>query len=102
MSSGHPEDLPPPLVEKEPPTDLRLYAPFPKGWSIHIQGDGPREYCHFKTPGEDYFHLLVPGEVYLAYNDVKYCFNCAFRFGHITNDRLFWQNSPRRNRDPAL
>ena len=71
--------------------DLRIYVPRPEGWEIHIMTGGDREYCYLKHPGEDYFHLIVPGEVYLQRGEEKYCLNCARRIHVVTTDRLFWQ-----------
>lgn len=102
MEPGHPAEPAPPLVLKHVAADMRLYVPWPRSWQVHIQDDGPREYCHFKAPGQDWFHLLLPGEIYLQYGDARFCLNCAMRFGHITDDRLYWQNGVRRNRDPLV
>jgi len=100
MESGPPPELPPPLVLRDVPRDLRMYVPYPDGWSAHIKADGVREYCCFRTPGEDFFHLLLNGEIFLQYGETKYCLNCATRYAHITDDRLFWQRGVRRQRDP--
>lgn len=102
MDPDHPADLPQPLELRDVPEDRRLYVPYPDGWTVHIKTDGFREYCHFKAPGEDYFHLLLQGEIHLQYNDAKFCLNCASRYAHVTDDRLFWQNGVRRHRDPLV
>lgn len=102
MTEGHPEELPEPFELQDIPHDLRQYLPYPKSWEAHIMDNRPREYCHFKAPGEDYFHLLLPGEVYLQYGHAKFCLNCARRFGHTTGDRLHWQRGPRRKTDKPL
>lgn len=73
--------------------DRRLYLPLPEGWSVHIQRDGVREYCHEKAPGEEHFHLIVMGEIYLQRGDTKLCINCALRLGVLTLDRRFWIKS---------
>lgn len=98
--TSQPPELPTPLVLKDVPQDLRLYVPYPQNWEVHIQDNGPREYCHYKTPGQDYFHLLLPGEIYVQFGTSKFCLNCAYRFGHLSDDRLHWQNGTRRNRHP--
>lgn len=95
MDDSHPPDLPRPLVLREVPGDMRLYVPRPEGWQAHVKDDGLREYCYFKAPGQDWFHLLMPGEIYLQYGEARFCLNCAMRYGHLTNDRLYWQNGPR-------
>jgi len=71
---------------------LRLYVPQPEGWEVRIMASGDKQYCYLKHPGEEYFHRIVPGEVYLQRGDEKYCLNCARRIHVITTDRLFWQH----------
>ena len=93
-------ELPEPLQLREVARDLRLYVPFPKNWEPHIMDNGPREYCHYREPGIDYFHLLLPGEIYLQYGTVKYCLNCAYRYARITDDRLYWQRGVRQRPEP--
>lgn len=92
--------LPMPLQLRELTADLRLYVPHVTGWEARIMTNSPREYCHFKTPGQDFFHLLVPGEIYLQYGSVKFCLNCAYRLTRITDDRLYWQRGARSKSDP--
>jgi hypothetical protein len=71
--------------------DIRLYVPQHDGWTAHVKSDASREYCYLKHPGEDYFHLLTTGEIYLENNEEKFCLNCALAHGHITRNRLHWQ-----------
>ncbi len=80
----------PPLAQ-----DRRLYVPHSQSWHAGIQS-GVREYCCIRQPGEDWFHLLVNGEIYLQFGSDKMCLNCAFRQGNITDDRLYWQTGSRR------
>lgn len=101
MSDPSPE-LPPPLKMRDSPEELRVYVPYPENWNVRIKTDGIREYCHFKSPGEDYYHLLLQGEIFLEYGEVRYCLNCAHRHKIVTDDRLFWQNGVRRNREPLI
>ncbi|MFM9960949.1 MAG: glycoside hydrolase family 15 protein [Planctomycetaceae bacterium] len=70
--------------------DRRLYLPAADGWHMRIKS-GPREYCYFQSPGEDWFHGLVDGELFLQNGDEKLCLNCALRRGILTDNRLFWQ-----------
>ena len=74
-----------------PRDDMRLYVPDSEAHQVQIMRGGEREYCFAQNPGEDFFHLLVAGEVYVQYGDEKYCLNCAMRRGMITADRLYWQ-----------
>ncbi len=73
------------------PQDLRLYLPDQQAVQVRIQGGGERQYCYQKDPGKDYFHQIVPGEIYLETGDEKLCLNCALRRGVVTTDRLYWQ-----------
>ncbi|NOX53239.1 MAG: hypothetical protein GXP27_02140 [Planctomycetes bacterium] len=82
---------PDPQQPRSASDDLRIYIPRPQGWEIRIMTSGEREYCYLKHPGEDHFHLIVPGEVYMQHGEEKYCLNCARRINVVTTDRLFWQ-----------
>lgn len=75
----------------EPPEDVRLYVPRSEGWQAHVKRTWEKEFCYRKHPGEDFFHLLMAGEIYLQHGDEKYCLTCALRLGLITGDRLYWQ-----------
>ncbi len=72
--------------------DVRLYAADAREWDAQIKHDSSKIYCYQKNPGEDFFHLIVNGEIYVTHGDAKYCLRCALRDGVITTDRLFWQN----------
>ena len=74
-----------------PERDHRVYLPRPEGWKAHIKTSAEKEYCYFKNPGEDYFHLLVVGEIYLEHDGEFYCLTCAARRGVLTSNRLYWQ-----------
>lgn len=75
-----------------PLPDTRLYVPDNEDWDIHIKRDSERTYCYAKLPGEDWFHLLLTGEIYVSRQHEKYCLRCALRMGFLTEDRLFWQH----------
>lgn len=74
--------------------DRRLYLPKADGWVVRVQAGAP-DRCCLRNPGEDWFHLLVEGEVHLAQGTTKLCLNCAIRQGVVTDDRRFWQSSSR-------
>ena len=74
--------------------DYRLYAHQPENWTAHVKRTAEKEYCYLKTPGDEYFHLLVKGEIFLEHQGEKYCLNCAIRQGGITQNRMHWQRSP--------
>ncbi|MEZ6056444.1 MAG: hypothetical protein R3C01_07040 [Planctomycetaceae bacterium] len=79
-----------------PETDARLYVPESDRWRASIKTNSDREYCFSKKPGEEFFHLLMQGEIHLDNGDEKLCLNCAFLKGVLTTDRLFWQRSSSR------
>lgn len=81
------EDLP---LEEE---DSRLYVPHAESWTAHVKQSAEKEYCYIKSPGDEYFHLLMKGEIYLDHQGEKYCLNCAIRQGGVTRERLHWQRS---------
>lgn len=77
--------------------DRRLYFPNSEGWELRVKS-GAKDYCSRRNPDEEWFHLLVDGELFLQFADEKVCLNCAFRSGLLTDDRLFWQKGHRRQR----
>ena len=76
----------------DPIEDSRLYVPDNEDWGVHIKRDSEKIYCYSKHPGQDWFHLVLSGEIYLTRQHERYCLRCALRMGFITHDRLFWQH----------
>jgi len=60
----------------------RLYV-FEPGWRVSIKRDSSREFCHAMAPGQDYYHRLLDGELYLHHGDERLCLACATRRGVI-------------------
>lgn len=79
-------------IPSSPPSDRRLYLPVHQEWSIEVLSGAQKQYCYQQSPGEDHFHMIVPGEIYVQGGDIKLCLNCALRRGAVTENRLFWQN----------
>ena len=52
-----------------------------------------QEFCYQIAPGQDYYHRLLDGEIYLHKADEKLCLPCAARRGLLTYD-------PKILRDP--
>lgn len=73
------------------PADARLYVSASDDVKAIVKADWTREYCYDKRPNEDYFHLIVGGEIYLQRGHEKYCLECALKRGLATRDRLNWQ-----------
>ena len=76
----------------DPIPDTRLYVPDHEDWEVHIKRDSERYFCYSKHPGEDWFHLILNGEIYVSHQHEKYCLRCALRMGSLTEDRLLWQH----------
>ena len=81
-----------PATRIDPIPDTRLYVPDHEDWDVHIKRDSERYFCYSKHPGEDWFHLILNGEIYVSHQHEKYCLRCALRMGSLTEDRLFWQH----------
>jgi len=78
--------------------DIRIYVVDAQSWQARIKHDSDKIYCYQKNPGEEFFHLILNGEIYLTHGDEKYCLRCALRNEVVTSDRLFWQQrTPGRN-----
>jgi hypothetical protein len=76
----------------DPFPDPRLYIPDNHDWEIGIKRNSERYFCHSKNPGQDWFHLILGGEVFVSRQHERYCLRCALRLGFLTRDRLFWQH----------
>lgn len=90
------------VPEVDPVPDTRLYVPDHEDWQVHIKRDSERYYCYSKHPGEDWFHLLLNGEIYVARQHERYCLRCALRLGFLTEDRLFWQHRVKKKPNRVL
>jgi hypothetical protein len=71
--------------------DTRIYVPEHQGWTAAIKHGWTKEYCFLQNPGEDFYHLLVSGEIYLQRGTEKYCLSCSLRHGFATRERSYWQ-----------
>ncbi len=58
----------------------RMYLAEP-GWRIGVKAGSDREFCYMMTPGQDYYHRLLDGEIYLHRDEEKLCLACASRRG---------------------
>lgn len=80
------------LEDTQREIDERLYVPYSTGWSAHIKHSGGTERCFAQHPGQDYFHLLIAGEIYLENGGERFCLNCAIRRGIVNRNRMFWKH----------
>ena len=86
--------------EGEP--DERLYLTDATKTRVTAKTSGERAYCYYRFPGEEHFHLLMTGELYVAHGDQKICLQCALRLGYLTPNRLHWQTRQRRIKRPVV
>jgi hypothetical protein len=71
----------------------RLFLHEP-GWMVALKIGSEREFCYAMAPGQEYYHRLLDGEVYLHNNEERLCLACAERRGLLA-DR------PKGLRDPV-
>jgi len=76
-----------------PPAPHRLFLHEP-GWRVTLKVGSDREFCYAMAPGQDYYHRLLDGEVYLFNNEERLCLACAER-------RKLLSYKPRGLRDPV-
>lgn len=74
--------------------DARLYVPINDSDKIEVsvKTSSSKEYCFSKFPGQNHFHLLMHGEIYVTNGHDMFCLDCAIRHGFLTKDRLNWQH----------
>jgi hypothetical protein len=84
-----PQDPPPPPSQ---PQRLFLFEP---GWGVGLKVGNARAFCYMMAPGQDYYHRLLDGEIYLFRGDERLCLACAERRGLLSFE-------PRGLREPML
>jgi hypothetical protein len=72
------------------PRRLFLHEP---GWRIGHKLGSEREFCYTIAPGQDYYHRLYDGELFLTHGDQRVCLACAERRGLLSYE-------PRGLREP--
>lgn len=70
-------------TERKRPDAHRLFLHEP-GWRIALKLDSVREFCYATAPGQDYYHRLLDGEVYLHNIETRLCLACAERRGLLS------------------
>src|SRR4051812_37798550 len=61
----------------------RLFI-FEPGWRVSVKHGSHREFCYTMAPGQDYYHRLLDGELYVYHGDERLCLSCAARRGLIS------------------
>jgi hypothetical protein len=67
-------------------TNLPRLFLFDPGWRIERKAGSEREFCYMIAPGQDFYHRLLDGEIYLFRADEKICLPCAARRGLLAVD----------------
>ncbi|WP_435009711.1 hypothetical protein P12x_000959 [Tundrisphaera lichenicola] len=73
------------------PHRLFLHEP---GWRVAQKVGSEREFCYAMAPGQDYYHRLLDGEIYIFNNEERLCLACAER-------RQMLADKPKGLRDPV-
>ena len=77
-----------------PPAAQRLFLHEP-GWSVALKIGSERTFCYQMATGQDYYHRLLDGEIYIHHGDERLCLACAERRGLLSFE-------PRPLRTPVL
>ncbi len=88
----------PPAPQKpspDPPQSPRRVFLFEAGWNVALKVGSERVFCYMMAPGQDYYHRLLDGEVYLYHGVERVCLACAERRGLLSRE-------PRGLREPLL
>jgi hypothetical protein len=68
--------------ESFPVRRLFLHEP---GWRVGTKVGSDKVFCYVMSPGQDYYHRILDGEVYLFNDDERVCFACAQRRGLLSD-----------------
>jgi hypothetical protein len=63
------------------PQRLFLHEP---GWTVGLKVGSEKVFCYMMAPGQDHYHRLLDGEIYLFHGDERLCLACAERRGLLT------------------
>jgi len=66
--------------------DRRIYVTAPN-LAVHLKTDGPSLNCHRIAEGEDHYHRITGGEIYVSDGRADYCLTCAVAMGLATPER---------------
>ena len=80
---GPPVDEDDEVDQAVPPRRMFLAEP---GWRISVKNGSDREFCYMRAPGQDFYHRLLDGEVFVARDDERLCLACATRRGLIVHE----------------
>ncbi len=69
-------------TEDDTPRHSRLFL-LESGWRISIKTDSQRAFCFMMAPGQDFYHGLLDGEIFIQRGEQRFCIACAIRRGLI-------------------
>lgn len=81
--------------EGEPILPPRIFIREP-AWRVGVKVGSDRVFCHAIAPGEDHYHRLVDGEIFVRNGDEKLCLRCAARKGMLSYAPKRLRERPRR------
>ena len=55
-----------------------------RGWRVGVKTGSTRELCYMIAPGQDFYHRLLDGEMFLVRDGERLCLSCAARRGLIS------------------
>jgi hypothetical protein len=90
-SNEGPRSSPPDFASAGP---RRLFLNEP-GWRIGQKIGSEKTYCFMMTPGQDFYHRLLDGEIFVSNAEERICLACAERRGLLSFE-------PKTLRGPAL
>jgi hypothetical protein len=54
------------------------------GWRVGVKSGSTRELCYMISPGQDFYHRLLDGEMFLVRDGERLCLSCAARRGLLS------------------
>jgi hypothetical protein len=76
--------------------DRRIYVTA-SNLAVHLKTDGPSLNCHRMAEGEDSYHRILSGEIYVSDGRADYCLTCAVVLGLATPERPALGKSARQS-----
>ncbi|QDV32805.1 hypothetical protein [Tautonia plasticadhaerens] len=70
----------PERTDQDEPNVPRVFLREP-GWRVGMKHGSEREFCHNIAPGEEAYHRLSDGELFVHSADERLCLPCADRRG---------------------
>jgi hypothetical protein len=83
MNAQPSRSVPPPEEPTASEQAQRLFL-FEPGWGVGLKVGSERVFCYMMAPGQDYYHRLLDGELYVYHRDERLCFACAQRRGLLS------------------